>query len=148
MRYAGAASGVISWRSRPSSLTLPSSRYRRKIDLTSSASSSTMAILPSFISYPQGRVPPTQRPLRLDAAILSRIRSEVTSRSNCAKDKSTLSVSRPIEVVVLNCWVTETNQQDRPQRCARHGADDAGGTLSPGTWEDAPQSETANATDP
>src|ERR1035437_3828830 len=32
----------------------------------------------------------------------------VTSRSNWAKDSSTLSVSRPIEVVVLNCWVTET----------------------------------------
>src|SRR6202171_2596592 len=39
-----------SLRSRNSSLTLPSSRYRRKIDLTSSASSSTTAILPSFIS--------------------------------------------------------------------------------------------------
>src|SRR5260221_11754570 len=69
-----------------------------------------MAILPSFISYPQGRLPPTQRPLRLDAAILSRMRIEVTSRSNWAKDKSTLRVSRPIEVVVLNCWVTETNE--------------------------------------
>ena len=40
---------------------------------------------------------------------MSRMRSEVTSRSNWAKDKSTLSVNRPIEVVVLNCWVTETN---------------------------------------
>src|SRR5882672_2661060 len=99
-----------SLRSRSSSLTLPSSRYRRKINLTSSASSSTMAILPSFISYPRGRVPPTQRPFRLEAAILSRMRSEVTSRSNWAKDKSTLSVSRPIDVVVLNCWVTETNE--------------------------------------
>ncbi len=54
-------------------------------------------------------MPPTHRPFRLEAAILSRIRSEVTSRSNWAKDKSTLSVSRPIEVVVLNCCVTETN---------------------------------------
>src|SRR5213080_2750421 len=53
-------------------------------------------------------MPPTQRPLRLEAAILSRMRSEVTSRSNWAKESSTLSVSRPIEVVVLNCWVTET----------------------------------------
>src|SRR5258705_606539 len=60
-----------------------------------------MAILPSFISYPQGRLPPTQRPLRLEAAILSRIRSDVTSRSNWAKDKSTLSVSRPIEVACV-----------------------------------------------
>ncbi len=35
--------------------------------------------------------------------------AEVTSLSNWANDRSTLSVSRPIEVVVLNCWVTETN---------------------------------------
>ena len=37
------------------------------------------------------------------------MRSPMTSRSNWAKDSSTLSVSRPIEVVVLNCCVTETN---------------------------------------
>src|SRR4029450_4635108 len=55
-----------------------------------------------------GTTPPTQRPLRLEAPILSRMRSEVTSRSNWAKDSKTLSVSLPIEVVVLNCWVTET----------------------------------------
>ena len=55
-------------------------------------------------------MPPTQRPLRLEAAILSRMRSEVTSRSNWANDSSTLRVSRPIEVVVLNCWVTETKE--------------------------------------
>ena len=29
------------------------------------------------------------------------------------------------------------DQQDRPQRCTWHGADDAGGTLSPGACEDA-----------
>src|SRR3979409_577249 len=47
------------------------------------------------------------------------------------------------------------DQQDRPQRCARHGPDDAGGTLSPGACEESPgacedatQSETANAADP
>src|SRR6476660_7893223 len=33
----------------------------------------------------------------------------VTSRSNWANDSSTFKVSRPIEVVVLNCWVTDTN---------------------------------------
>jgi hypothetical protein len=47
-------------------------------------------------------------PFFFDAAILSRMRSAVTSRSNWAKDNRTLRVSRPIEVVVLNCWVTET----------------------------------------
>src|SRR5262245_27552631 len=36
------------------------------------------------------------------------MRSEVTLRSNWAKDSRTLSVSLPIEVVVLNCCVTET----------------------------------------
>src|SRR5690242_21822722 len=48
-------------------------------------------------------------PFFFDAAILSRMRSPVTSRSNWANDNSTLSVSRPIELVVLNCCVTETN---------------------------------------
>src|SRR5947209_19098067 len=38
--------------------------------------------------------------------------------------------------------VAGADQKDRPQRCARHGADDAGGTLSPGACEDAAQSET------
>ena len=33
----------------------------------------------------------------------------MTSRSNWVKDNSTLRVNRPIELVVLNCWVTETN---------------------------------------
>src|SRR5207302_6156429 len=49
-------------------------------------------------------------PFFFEAAILSRMRSPVTSRSNWANDNSTLRVSRPIELVVLNCWVTETNE--------------------------------------
>jgi hypothetical protein len=32
-----------------------------------------------------------------------------TSRSNCAKLSRMFKVSLPIEVVVLNCWVTLTN---------------------------------------
>jgi hypothetical protein len=47
-------------------------------------------------------------PLAFEAAILSRIRSAVTSRSNCANESSMLSVRRPMLVVVLNDWVTET----------------------------------------
>ena len=47
-------------------------------------------------------------PLLREAANLSRMRSPITSRSNWAKDSRTLSVSRPMEVVVLNDWVTET----------------------------------------
>ena len=61
-------------------------------------------------------MPPIHKPLRLDAAILSRMRSPVTSRSNCANDSSTLSVNRPIEVVVLNCWVTATNDTPLPSK--------------------------------
>src|SRR6266480_4864063 len=76
---------------------------------TRSASSSTTTILRSLVAYPSGAMPPTQSPLRLEAAILSRMRSEVTSRSNWANDNRTFRVSRPIEVVVLNCWVTDTN---------------------------------------
>src|SRR6478736_8299984 len=71
---------------------------------TRSASASLTVILRSLVSYPSGAMPPTHRPLRLEAAILSRIRSEVTSRSNWANDNNTLSVRRPIDVVVLNCW--------------------------------------------
>jgi hypothetical protein len=48
-------------------------------------------------------VPPIHMPLRLEAAILSRILSPVTSRSNWAKERRILRVNRPIEVVVLNC---------------------------------------------
>src|SRR5207302_351739 len=40
-------------------------------------------------------------PFFFEAAILSRMRSPVTSRSNWAKDNSTLSVRRPIELLVL-----------------------------------------------
>ena len=53
-------------------------------------------------------------PFWREALILSRMRSPAISRSNWAKDKSTFSVSRPMEVVVLNCWVTATN--DTPCR--------------------------------
>ena len=43
------------------------------------------------------------------AATLSRMRSAVTSRSNWANDSRMFSVSRPMDVVVLNDCVTETN---------------------------------------
>lgn len=46
-------------------------------------------------------------PLRLPAAILSRMRLPATSRSNRAKDNSALSISRPIELVALNSRVTD-----------------------------------------
>src|SRR3984893_17537769 len=49
-------------------------------------------------------------PLAFDAAILSRMRSPAISRSNWANESSMLRVRRPIEVVVLNCCVTETNE--------------------------------------
>jgi hypothetical protein len=56
-----------------------------------------------------GNHAPIQMPFFFEAAILSRIRSPVTSRSNWAKDKRTFRVNRPMLVVVLNAWVTETN---------------------------------------
>src|SRR5262252_9080055 len=40
---------------------------------TRSASSSTTTILRSLVAYPRGTMPPTQSPLRLEAAILSRM---------------------------------------------------------------------------
>ena len=42
-------------------------------------------------------MPPIHIPLRLLAAILSRMRSPVTSRSNSAHDSSTLSIKRPMD---------------------------------------------------
>ncbi|GJD97885.1 hypothetical protein OCOJLMKI_5124 [Methylobacterium iners] len=49
-------------------------------------------------------------PFFLEAAILSRMRSPVTSRSNWAKDNRTFSVSLPMLVVVLKACVTDTNE--------------------------------------
>ena len=50
---------------------------------------------------------PDALPLR--GGDLVSIRSPVTSRSNWAKDRSRLRVNRPMPVIVLNAWVTETN---------------------------------------
>jgi len=33
---------------------------------------------------------------------------EISSRSNCANESRMFSVSRPSDVLVLNCWVTAT----------------------------------------
>src|SRR5947208_12058483 len=77
---------------------------------TVSASLSTMISLLACARYPSGGTPPIHIPFFFEAAILSRMRSPMTSRSNCAKDNRTLRVKRPIEVVVLNCCVTETKQ--------------------------------------
>src|SRR5271157_4787867 len=44
--------------------------------------------------------------------------------------------------------VAGTDQQDRPQRCTWHRANDAGGALSPGACQDAAQPEAENAADP
>ena len=53
-----------------------------------------------------------------------------------------------VETRHMRAGAAGTDQQDRPQRCTWHGADDAGGTLSPGACEDAAQPETAHAADP
>src|ERR1700730_10286973 len=59
-----------------------------------------------------GTGPPTQRPLRLEAAILSRTRSPITSRSNWAKESSTLSVSRPMLDVVVQDGAVEVRVRE------------------------------------
>ena len=41
---------------------------------------------------------------------MSRMRSPMISRSNWANESRMFRVSRPIECVVLNCWVTETKE--------------------------------------
>src|SRR3954447_6088795 len=46
-------------------------------------------------------MPPIHMPFCFEAAILSRMRSPVTSRSNCAKESSTFRVSRPRGVELL-----------------------------------------------
>ncbi len=53
---------------------------------------------PIMVLPNNGSVPPVNFPFRRAARSLSRVRSETISRSNCAKDKSMLSVRRPIEV--------------------------------------------------
>ena len=53
-------------------------------------------------------------PFDLEAAILSRIRSRATSRSNWAKESSLLSVSRPMLGAVLKCWVGELTPKLKP----------------------------------
>src|SRR5262249_60004818 len=66
-------------------------------------------------------MPPAHLPLRRTAAILSRVRSEMISRSNWAKDNRMWSTKRPMEVAVLNCWVTETKatwcSEEENQEC-------------------------------
>jgi hypothetical protein len=52
---------------------------------------------PKFGAYRRSHIP-----FFFEAEILSRMRSPVTSRSNRAKDNRTLSVNRPIEIVILN----------------------------------------------
>ena len=53
-----------------------------------------------------------------------------------------------VETRHMRAVLQGADQQDRPQRCARHGADDAGGALSPGACEDVTQPEAAHAADP
>jgi DNA-binding CsgD family transcriptional regulator len=53
-------------------------------------------------------LPPDHLPLRRAAAILSRVRSAMSSRSNWANDNNTFKTSRPIDVAELKCCVTLT----------------------------------------
>ena len=53
-------------------------------------------------------MPPIQIPRWREAAILSRLRSPEISRSNWAKESRIFRVSRPIDVLVLKGWLTDT----------------------------------------
>src|SRR5438270_7976853 len=62
---------------------------------TVSASAGLMTSVRSLASYPSGTLPPIHMPFFFEAAILSRMRSPVTSRSNWAKDnKSNMGLPR------------------------------------------------------
>ena len=53
-----------------------------------------------------------------------------------------------VETRHMRAMLKGADQQDRPQRCARLGTDDAGGALSPGACEDATQPEASGSADP
>ena len=53
-----------------------------------------------------------------------------------------------VETRHMRAVLKAADQQDRPQRCPRHRANDASGALSPGACEDAAQSEAADVADP
>ena len=53
-----------------------------------------------------------------------------------------------VETRHMQAVLKAQDQQDRPQRCTRHRADDAGGALPSGPCEDVTQSEAADASDP
>lgn len=60
-----------------------------------------------MLHHRPGFVPPVRRPRRRAARILSRVRSAVICRSNCANVSRMLSVTSPIGVKVSNRWLTE-----------------------------------------
>src|SRR5215470_12814219 len=62
---------------------------------TISASPSTMTSLRFCTPYPSGGTPPIHIPFFFEAAILSRMRSPMTSRSNCAKDQQNIQGQAP-----------------------------------------------------
>ena len=63
----------------------PASTNSSKTRRTRAASVSLTTSLRSRIEYPSGTLPPIHIPRALEAANLSRMRSPITSRSNCAK---------------------------------------------------------------
>jgi hypothetical protein len=63
-------------------------------------------------------MPPIHMLFALEAAILSRARSAVTSLSNCAKESSTFSVNLPTEEVVLKDCATATKETPAASKTA------------------------------
>lgn len=67
--------------------------------------------VPGSMSYPRIGYPPVHFPFLREATISSRVRSLMSSRSNCPNESRMFRVSRPIECAVLNCCVTDTKEQ-------------------------------------
>ena len=72
-------------------------------------------------------------PFALEAAILSRTLSAVTSRSNWAKESKTFNVNLPIEEVVLKDCVTATKETPAASKMATMRAKSASARVSRST---------------
>ena len=104
------------WGSRPSMAALTRSGARKASEIVMltlrTLHPSRLAIISAFAGG-SAMSPTSQRRARaIDATSVARF-SERMRRACCggvpwANDSSTFKVNRPIEVVVLNCWVTDT----------------------------------------
>src|SRR5664279_3991211 len=96
-----------------------------------------MCIRDSPLVCPPIREGALNRPKKPSGRHAARLRRDgITARLSCS-----------FNFLATRGGVEGTDQQDRPQRCTRHGADDAGWTLPSGACEDVTQPEAADAAD-